>query len=496
MLGALVLAGAGYAQQGPPYSIDIELVRPAFGQGGLSGLDVPISEGGLTTRYGALLMYENAPLTLVEAIDSTELGSVVTHRMALATGVSIDVQRMTFSVMVPSALSWGSELEAFAQDGVGLGDIGTAARLVLVQTPILQAGVRTGLILPTGSREAWLGERGPRLGAGLLASVQLGPLMVASDVGLLARTAVQTNEDFVASDEITWGTGARLALPDATRLAGTFQLLTRTGVGELLAGGAENPAEVLGGVEIYPNRRATLSVELGRGLTEGYGTTDLRVMTGVVMHTGRAYQQGPILQPPPPAPVITRPTLQEEEPEPPVDEVVWRDDEILIPEMVEFVVDTDQIQPYSIDVLEDVAALLNRTAEIAHLVVEGHASQEGDYRHNYELAESRAQKIWEFLLEHGVAEDRVSYRGFGEVKPVASGEDEAALQKNRRVRFVVVRTWPATGPFPDYPDTQVLPWNAAVVPVLQPTEPALPDPVEPVEPVEIEDLDFELELNE
>jgi outer membrane protein OmpA-like peptidoglycan-associated protein len=426
--------------------------------------------GGLTTRYGALLMYENAPLTLVEAVDSTELGSVVTHRMAMAAGVSVDVQRMTFSVVVPSALSWGSELEAFARDGAGVGDVGTAARLVLVQTPLLAAGVRTGLTLPTGSRDAWLGERGPRLGAGLLASVQLGPLMVASDVGLLARTAVQTSEDFVATNEISFGTGARLALPDATRLAGTFQLLTRSRLDAPWSGGAENPAEVLGGVEIYPNRRATLSVELGRGLTEGYGTTDLRVITGVVVHTGSAYREGPVHEF---GPVYVPPGPQRPEEKKPEKIKIEEGAELQILEKIEFVVGTDQIQPYSVPTLQRVADLLNEHAEIAHLVVEGHASREGEIGYNYELAEARAQKIWEFLLEHGVAEDRVSYRGYGEVKPDAAGEDEASLQRNRRVRFVILRTWPTYGPFPEYPETQVLPWNGQEVPVIQPTEPEI-----------------------
>lgn len=269
MIGTLVFAGQAFAQQGPPYSIDIELVRPSFGRKGFSGLDTPTSSDDLTVRYGAMLMYENAPLTLVEAIDSTELGTVVTNRLNLATGASIDVQRATFSIMVPSALSWGSDLDAFSQDGLGLGDAGLAARLVVLDLPVFHAGVRAGVILPTGRREAWLGERGPRLGAGLLASADLGPLTVASDIGLTSRTAVQTNEDFLAANEISWGTGARLSLPDATRLAGTFQLLTRAGVAEFLVGGAENPAEVIGGVEVYPTRAATVSLGIGRGLNEG-----------------------------------------------------------------------------------------------------------------------------------------------------------------------------------------------------------------------------------
>lgn len=472
----LTLAVSASAQDvAPPYAIDIELVRPSFGHQGFSGVDAPLPGGRLTTRYGAILQYEEAPLTLVEAVGGTELGAVVAHRLAGAIGMSLDVERATFSVLVPGAGNWGTELGAFGNDGAGFGDIGASARVVVVDAGRVHGGVRGGVILPTGRQGLYLGEAGPRLGAGLLASLEAGPLTVASDLGLSTRTAVRTQEDFLAANELSWGNAARLALPDATRLAGTVQVLTRAGLADFLMGGAENSAEMLAGIEVYPTRRATFGLEAGRGLTQGYGTTDLRLLTSLVIETGSRE---------PPVEYVVRADvaigefghrLVEDEP---VDfggkPAVQFGNEIFIQEMVEFVVDTDVLQPYSLPTLEAVAAVINGTRGIGHLVIEGHASHEGSYEHNYALAEARAQKIWEFLLEHGVAEERVSYRGLGEVRPLESGEDEGSLQKNRRVRFVIVRQIPEGGPFPTYPPTQVLPWTGTEVPVVQPSVPAGP----------------------
>lgn len=130
----------------PPYSIDIELLRPAFGHEGFAGVDVPSTGRSGTVRYGTVLQYEQAPLTLYEAVEHLELGAVVANRFSAMAGASVDVQRATFSVLVPTALNWGTELTAFGADGFGMGDIGANARLAVVQTPTVDLGVRPSLM--------------------------------------------------------------------------------------------------------------------------------------------------------------------------------------------------------------------------------------------------------------------------------------------------------------------------------------------------------------
>lgn len=485
------------------YSIDVEFLRPAFGHQGFTGTDAPIANRNLTMRYGTVLQYEQAPLTLYEAIENQEIGAVVTNRFSGLFGVSIDVERVTFSVLLPTAANWGTDQPNFGADGFGLGDVGATGRVVLLQTPndIFNIGARGGLILPTGRKNAYMSENRLRFTIGGLASLKAGPFTVASDLGVNTRTTVATNEDFVASNELQWGNAARLKLPDASRLGLNAQILSRSVLSKFLAGGAENALEALGGIEFYPTRQATLGIGAGRGLTEGYGTTDVRILTSLLIEAPRreppppqyntALPPPPYKSPPPPPEIIEDPPVVFEEGV----IAVKVKNEIFIKDQIEFVVDTPIIQEYSKPYLTAVAGIINNDPYIGHVVVEGHASQEGDYQHNYTLAESRSRAIWEFFMDLGVAKERISYRGMGEVQPILDpatgqyvlGEDEESLQKNRRVNFLVTRQFEPDETLPTYPDTQVLPWNGKPVTVVKPPPPVIEVPKP--EPGEFDEFD-------
>jgi outer membrane protein OmpA-like peptidoglycan-associated protein len=474
--------------EGPPYSIDIEFLRPQFGHGGFAGLDAPMVNRNLTVRVGTLMQYEAAPLTLYEAVQNTELGTVVSNRLHSHLGASLDVNRVSISVVAPLAGSWAGEGQqtAFAANGFAMGDVGASLKLVVLQTPrdLFNIGVRGGIVLPTGTQQAYQGEGQIRGTLGLLAAANLGQFTLATDFGFMLRDTKITSEDFVASNEVQWGNGIRYKLPDASHVGLNAQIVSRSVLQNFLEGGAENALEAMGGVEFYPSRRTTVTLGAGRGLSEGYGTTDLRLLGSLVIEV-------PPPEPPPERYVIQKPPPPEPPevpvvlPDPPPDE--WKPAEIakvignqiFIKDMVEFKVDTNILLDKSRPTLEEVARLLNSTDDswtIGHLTIEGHASREGSTEHNYELAESRARRIWEVLMELGVAKERISYRGMGEVQPLAgaTADDEATYQKNRRVEFHIVQRIKDLADAPGYPATQVLPWNDSVVKVVSPPRPAPP----------------------
>jgi outer membrane protein OmpA-like peptidoglycan-associated protein len=472
---------------GPPYSIDIEFMRPQFGSGGFAGLDAPMVNRNLTFRIGTLMQYEAAPLTLYEAVQNTELGTVVSNRFHTHLGASLDVNRVTVSVVAPMAGSWASDEQqtAFAANGFVFGDVGLGLKLVVLQTrnDLFNIGVRGGIVLPTGQRNAYLGEGELRGTTGLLAALNVGQLTLASDFGFMLRDTKVTSEDFIASNEVTWGNGIRYKLPDASRLGLNAQVVSRSVLDEFLNGGAENALEAVAGVEVYPSRRTTVTLGAGRGLSEGYGTTDLRLLGSLVVEVPPAEPLPPryaIAEPPPPEFVEPPPELIEEPP--PVEE--WKPEQlvmvtakqIFIKDMVEFKVDTNVLLDKSRPTLEAVAKAINAddgSWALGHIIIEGHASREGSTDHNYELAESRARRIWEVLMELGVAKERISYRGMGEVQPLPgqTADDEAAYQANRRVEFHIAQRYTTVDEVPQYPTTQVLPWNDQVVKVVIPEKP-------------------------
>jgi outer membrane protein OmpA-like peptidoglycan-associated protein len=56
---------------------------------------------------------------------------------------------------------------------------------------------------------------------------------------------------------------------------------------------------------------------------------------------------------------------------------------------------------------------------------------------NQTLSENRAASVRDYLVQQGVATDSVTAKGFGNTMPVASNDNSAGRQQNRRVELVV-----------------------------------------------------------
>src|SRR5262249_37118940 len=69
--------------------------------------------------------------------------------------------------------------------------------------------------------------------------------------------------------------------------------------------------------------------------------------------------------------------------------------------------------------------------------VEGHTDSVGGDEYNMKLSEDRANAVRAYLVQQGVGADKVTARGFGKTKPVATNNTGAGRQANRRVEMVV-----------------------------------------------------------
>lgn len=72
------------------------------------------------------------------------------------------------------------------------------------------------------------------------------------------------------------------------------------------------------------------------------------------------------------------------------------------------------------------------------IAIHGHTDDVGNDQANLILSDNRAKSVYNFLIQLGIKADRLSYKGFGETKPVASNKFETGRQKNRRTEFVIV----------------------------------------------------------
>ena len=95
--------------------------------------------------------------------------------------------------------------------------------------------------------------------------------------------------------------------------------------------------------------------------------------------------------------------------------------------------------------LETSLAALDRLAEalLRHpslrLEVGGHTDNVGSDEDNQLLSERRAKAVYEYLVARGVDATRLTYRGYGESRPVASNDNAEGRAKNRRTTLTPLR---------------------------------------------------------
>jgi len=71
------------------------------------------------------------------------------------------------------------------------------------------------------------------------------------------------------------------------------------------------------------------------------------------------------------------------------------------------------------------------------LVIEGHCDERGSNEYNLSLGENRAIAVRTYLVNMGVATDRIQTISYGEEKPAVMGSDEGAWRLNRRGEFAL-----------------------------------------------------------
>lgn len=101
-----------------------------------------------------------------------------------------------------------------------------------------------------------------------------------------------------------------------------------------------------------------------------------------------------------------------------------------------FELNSAKITASSRPTLDKLADSLNAQTDF-NVEIAGHTDSSGSAEYNESLSDKRANSVREYLIEKGVAAERLTSRGYGEVDPVASNETAAGRAMNRRVEFRV-----------------------------------------------------------
>jgi len=107
-------------------------------------------------------------------------------------------------------------------------------------------------------------------------------------------------------------------------------------------------------------------------------------------------------------------------------------------EGIHFDFDKATLKPEAKVVLNEAAALLNKHEKVV-VEIAGHTDSTGPEDYNQGLSERRAEAVEDYLTSIGVNASRLSSRGYGESRPVASNDTKEGRAENRRVEMIVLK---------------------------------------------------------
>ena len=98
---------------------------------------------------------------------------------------------------------------------------------------------------------------------------------------------------------------------------------------------------------------------------------------------------------------------------------------------------SDELLESSTEELNRLVDLLEQNKNL-NIRINGHTDNIGEEVANQILSENRAEAVTNFLIEAGIAVERLSSKGFGEIQPISDNETEEGRSQNRRTSFEVV----------------------------------------------------------
>ena len=127
------------------------------------------------------------------------------------------------------------------------------------------------------------------------------------------------------------------------------------------------------------------------------------------------------------------------------DDIIVSGDRFIFPSEIFFKSGSDVIEEDGINKLREIAVSLKEISEKIPekidwiLRVDGHTDKipinNENFRSNWHLSSSRSINIVKFFIKEGIEPHRLVAAGFGENYPIAKGNDQDLLQKNRRIEI-------------------------------------------------------------
>lgn len=478
---------------------DVQAFRPLGAPQDLVtvGQSRPLSH--LSLSGGAFLNFSLDPLVLVAAGTHSKALSVVGNRLQLDVMASVGLlDWFELGVDMPLVLAQGGDnLEAIGTEGFVQsftpGDMRLTAKVAVPglrrapEASGLGAALTLGMGLPTGLQEAFASDGETTWTAGLLMDYRFDSgILLALNTGLWLRPERQF-AGVQWGNSATFGLGAEVPIIRGWGVTAVGMLSGSTPLEKLPDNPQQIPAELLVGLRWYSSSGLTFTFGGGGGCGCSLTAPTLRFFSSIIWvpsvtkeYEAIARFKEPPKPPPPPPP----------NPDPDGDSVIGEGDrcpaaagpvenggcpdtdqdgdavvdrldrcpvnpsgargrdgcplariegnKIIILDQVHFATDQDVILPESFPILEEVADELLKHLEIQRVLVEAHTDARANDAYNYDLSRRRAASVMNFLLDSGIAVERLCSAGFGRSRPLAANDSESNMALNRRVEFTIL----------------------------------------------------------
>jgi outer membrane protein OmpA-like peptidoglycan-associated protein len=103
-----------------------------------------------------------------------------------------------------------------------------------------------------------------------------------------------------------------------------------------------------------------------------------------------------------------------------------------------FEADSSTMSNESFDVLEEVYDFMDENKNVA-IEIGGHTNDIPPDEYCDKLSTTRAKTVADFLYSKGILSERITYKGYGKRKPIASNESASGRRKNQRVEIKILR---------------------------------------------------------
>jgi len=107
-------------------------------------------------------------------------------------------------------------------------------------------------------------------------------------------------------------------------------------------------------------------------------------------------------------------------------------------EGVNFDFGKDTLRPESKAKLDTAVDIMTKHSSV-RVEISGHTDSVGGRDANMDLSQRRADAVKRYLVEKGIAADRIETRGAGPDEPIDSNKSDSGRAKNRRIEFKVLR---------------------------------------------------------